>query len=98
MLDAGAHICSLGILTARWEAEARESTKDHIHDATARNSERPCLKTFYLEGENQHLKIVLCAPPPPYPHTSTQNKKSVLMTFACEVDDKVHGAEFRETS
>lgn len=97
MLDAGAHICNLGILTARWEAEARESTKDHIHDATARNSERPCLKTFYLEGENQHPKIVLCAPPP-YPHTSTQNKKSVLMTFACEVDDEVHGAEFRETS
>lgn len=96
MLDAGAHISNLGILTARWEAEARESTKDHIHDAAARNTERPCLTTFYLEGESQHPKIVLCAPL--HIHTSTQNKQSVLMTFACEMMTKCLVLSPRETS
>lgn len=80
MLNAGAHICNPDFLTTRWEAEARGSTKDQIHNATTRNTERPCLKTFYL-GENQHPEIVL--------DPSPQNKKYILITFACEMDEEM---------
>lgn len=65
------------ILLARWEAET-ESTKDHIHSATSRNTERPCPKTRQKGRINtwKHEKL-FSAPSlyPPYPHTSTQDLK-----------------------
>lgn len=78
------------ILLARWEAET-ESTKDHIHSATSRNTERPCPKT--RQKERLKPEKLFSAPSlyPPYPHTSTQDLKknqNILIIFAFDVAEE----------
>lgn len=65
------------------------STKDHIHSATSRSTERPCPNK--VEGEDQHLKSrSLPAPPhPPDLHPSTQDVKTdILIIFALDMAEE----------
>jgi hypothetical protein len=68
-MDAGASFCTPSILPARWEAETRESTKEHIHSANSRNTERPCPK----QGRRRESTPgKLFSAPLPSPHPLTQ--------------------------